>query len=425
LSGAWNVLHGARPTKFMRSLVKNLDEYGFTPLDFAETILRGSAYSAGIDLALRFGLHGMDAQRFALKVVDRSMFTYDEFSRNAWFRTTLFGSLISPLTSFPAKQAGFIRRMMTEDASDGASPAVATMRYLFINGLVASSIREVTKAATGEEFVPRELQDRVELSILPWMEGRSVKAPEGFVSVFQFSPTRAPGITSAKAFYDTVTGEKGGVEFIGEFVKYFVPYGLLVDDVVRAKQRSTEGVTRQHEGVVQQIMRGGSTGAVVRESTETAEAFRLFSLVGGGDGARREMEQRTRDIARAEYAEDRELREGIDLLVRQYREGNLNQQQARGQIMQLSSTPAGQRAISKGGIGKSDLEGMSRDSLRRAWDSNIKWKQDLAKAYANHIPWVVNMAEERGLSIEDLIHLANVYKTLRHEAQVRQMIGDY
>ena len=171
-------------------------------------------------------------------------------------------------------------------------------------------------------------------------------------------------------------------------------------------------------------MRGGATGAVVRESTETAEAFRLFSLVGGGDGARREMEQRTREIARQEYNEDREFREQLDLMVRQFKEGVIGQTEARSQIMQLAQSPAGQRAATKG-LSGSDLEGMSLNSLRRAFESNIKWKQDLAKAYANRVPGAVDMAEAHGLSLDDLIHLANTFKMLRYEDRVRQLIGDY
>tara|TARA_Y100000310_G_scaffold341080_1_gene439015 strand:- start:118 stop:1671 length:1554 start_codon:yes stop_codon:yes gene_type:complete len=431
----WSTLHGPGAAKFFRAIVKQLDNEGFTPLDFAENVLRGTSFSVALDLAARMGLEGNRAQMFAVRVVDRSMYTYDEFSRNAWFRSNFFGALIAPLTSFPTKKAAFIRRMLTENASDGASPEIATLRYLFLNGLVSSMVRETTKELMGEEYVPRQLQERVAMpfpiSAIPSLQGMTVKAPAGFFDISQFAPDRAPGVAAADALWKVVTGSDDSEKALSIFTKYFVPYGLLVDDTLRTYQRMRGGAVpgeagiRQGEGTVAQISRGGSHGAFVRPTSPTREGMRWVGWVSPEETERQALENRARAASREEAGEDRKLRENIDLLVRNYRRGELNSQQIRAELMQMQETPAGKRLIAKGGIRQADMDNLQRGSLRRAWDDNIKWKKELAAAQANGVVGTYQIAQELGMSWQDLLDLTEVYKLLRQEMLVKQMIGEY
>ena len=91
----------------------------------------------------------------------------------------------------------------------------------------------------------------------------------------------------------------------------------------------------------------------------------------------------------------------------------------------MQETPAGKRLIAQGGIRQADMENLQRGSLRRAWDDNIKWKKELAAAQANGVAGTYQIAQELGMSWQDLLDLTEVYKLLRQEMLVKQMIGEY
>jgi hypothetical protein len=409
------VTRGVEFTNSSRKIVKTLEEVGWGFIDTAETILRGAAFAAGLDTAMRVGIVGQnEAIAYALRIVDKTQFTYDALARNKWFRQRVLGVIAAPLSSFPPKQGRFLRRMVTQDASDGVSSTVAMTRYLFYNGLIAALFRQGTHLALGEEMVPRSLQGRIEPVFLPY----GIKAPEGFEAVLSFSPTRTPGPSVALAVSRLMESDDKVADFFDVFVRTFMPYNLVVDNAVRGRQRIKSGAVRQKEGWQQQLMQrvrgerdfwtvpGPSTGAYVRGTTTAREVGRLFSFVDPEEAVQRDLEERTRKMSRAEYAEDRRLREQVEAILR-------DRPKNAGELLQgLAMTPAGVRAIAKGGISKSTIEDMSMSSLRRAWDRNVKYKQNLAMAIAQNRPGVREQVRELGLNWSDMAHLAEVYKIL-------------
>jgi len=399
------VTRGVEFTNSSKKIMRTLEEVGWGFIDTAETILRGAAFAAGLDTAMRVGIVGQnEAVAYALRIVDRTQFTYDSLARNKMFRDNLVGVIAAPLSSFPPKQGRFLRRMVTQDASDGVSSTVAMTRYLFYNGLIAGLLRQGTHLALGEEMVPRSLQGRIEPVFLPY----GIKAPEGFEAVLSFTPTRTPGPSVAIAMSNLMESDDKVTDFFDVFVRTFVPYNLVVDNAFRGRQRIESGSVRQKEGFSSgwNIFSGSSRGAYVRETTTAREVGRLFSFVDPEEAVQRDLEARTRHMSKAEYAEDRKLREQVEIILRDLPKN------AGEQLQQLAGTPAGLRAIAKGGIARSTIEDMSLSSLRRAWDRNVKYKQQLAIAIAQNRPGVREKVRQLGLNWSDMAHLAEVFKIL-------------
>ena len=197
-------------------------------------------------------------------------------------------------------------------------------------------------------------------------------------------------------------------DFFDVFVRTFVPYNLVVDNAFRGRQRIESGSVRQKEGFSSgwNIFSGSSRGAYVRETTTAREVGRLFSFVDPEEAVQRDIDARTRHMSKAEYAEDRKLREQVEIILRDLPKN------AGEQLQQLAGTPAGLRAIAKGGIARSTIEDMSLSSLRRAWDRNVKYKQQLAIAIAQNRPGVREKVRQLGLNWSDMAHLAEVFKIL-------------
>ena len=244
-----------------------LDEIGFSSLDAAETIIRGVTFMTALDVATQQGFRGSAAVERAVAGVVKTQFVYDQLARHPWWRHSIAGSITAPLASFPLKQGGFIRKMMTQNASDGASSSVAMARYLFINGIVAQVLQEATEEMFGEELVPDSLRARIDPPVVHYFFGPAgragVKAPVGFESVAAFSPGRTPGPQIVAAFTKWLNDPQHGnqaAELMDMFVKNFVPFGLVVSDLYRAGPRIEEGAIRRQEGVYTQLTRGSTVG---------------------------------------------------------------------------------------------------------------------------------------------------------------------
>ncbi len=354
-----------RGKEFTRStfrLMQMLDETGFSMLDMAETILRGATFMTALDVSYKQGYRHLAAVERAIRGVDLTQFTYDQLSRNPFWRHSLVGTVMAPLSSYPLKQAHFVRRMLTEDASDGAPAGVAMTRYLFFNGLIAGALREGSKAAFGEELVLRDLQGRIEPAIFTDFFGISggVKAPEGFSSIMSFSPGRTPGPQVVKTFMKWVE-EGDNAEWLNLFVKSFVPFGLVVSDLYRFDSRMEENAIRRTEGFWTQITKKGSVGGLVRYTTPVREYGRLFGFVSPQEAEEMDQERRAKDFA-DNYANTQVIQE-FESIIR-----NAKSPREREELLaKLADTDEGRRKIAMGGIRASELQRYGYSRLRRVF----------------------------------------------------------
>ena len=364
ISSSSQLVRGKEFTKSTFRLMQMLDETGFSMLDMAETVLRGATFMTALDVSYRQGFRHLALIERAIRGVDLTQFTYDQLSRNPFWRHSLVGSVMAPLSSYPLKQAGFIRKMLTEDASDGAPGSVALMRYLFFNGLIASTLREGSKAAFGEELVLRDLQGRIEPAIFTDLLGASagVKAPEGFATIVSFSPGRTPGPQVVRTFVDWVKGDAENAEWLNLFVKSFVPFGLVVSDLYRFDSRMEENAIRREEGFWTQTTKKGSVGGLVRYTTPVREYGRLFGFVSPRESEEMDQERRAKDFADS-YANTRVVQE----FERIIRNTDLTDEERSNALEELGESEAGKRKIAMGGIRAAELQRYGYSRLRRVF----------------------------------------------------------
>ena len=364
-------LRGPEFVEASSSLLRHLDEVGFSLLDFAETILRGATFMGGLDGAARMGLRGREALEFAVRVVDKTQFTYDQLSRNPWFRNTMTGNIVAPLSSFPLKQMGFLRRQITEGASDGASPVVAMTRYLFWNGIAAGAIREAAKATIGEELVPRALEERIEPGFLGPTVPFGVKAPPGFATAAAGGLTRTPGVKIFQATYDAMAAKEVTAATFDQFIKTFVPFGLVVSDALRHRSRTADGEIRRGEGVASQLYdpitgslrwptRGMARGGVVRRTTTTREFGRLFGLVSPEETRQMDLEREAR-VMENSYTNST-MNEYFDMIIRN---PYTSEEEKRSSLIELGMTEEGMRKLAMGGFRRQDIQALHFTRMQR------------------------------------------------------------
>lgn len=357
------LVRGKEFTKSTFRLMQMLDETGFSLLDMAETVLRGATFMTALDVSYRQGFRHMAAVERAIRGVDLTQFTYDQLSRNPFWRHSMVGTVMAPLSSYPLKQFAFVRRMLVEDASDGAPAGVAMMRYLFFNGLIAGALREGSEAAFGEELVLRDLQGRIEPAIFTDMLGGTggVKAPEGFATIMSFAPGRTPGPQVTKTFFEWIRGDVDRAEWLNLFIKSFVPFGLVVSDLYRFDSRMEEESIRREEGFWTQATKQGSLGGLVRYTTPVREYGRLFGFVSPKESDEMDQERRAKDFADS-YAETRLIRD-FEGIVR-----NSQSPEERNRLLaELADTDEGRRKIAMGGIRASELRRYGYSRLRRVF----------------------------------------------------------
>ena len=394
------LLRGPEYLRATNTVMAYLEEVGFSPLDMAETILRGASFLGGLDSAARMGYTTEKALDYGLDIVDGTQFLYDQLSRHPWFRHSAIGIITAPLTSYPLKQAGFLKRIITEGAADGAPPVTAMTRYLFWNGLLATVLREGAKELTGEPLSPRPLHERIEPAILRGWLPYGVDAPAGFESVASTSLTRAPGPQILRAITRAMQDESSVEELVDALVKSFVPFGLVVSDLYRAGERIETGDIRQREGLATGLSLGkllpspfkegrilpdvegwrrgdrstsvsrGAYGTKVRATTPLKEYSRLFGFVSEEEAREMDEERQARDFA-ANYENSEVIRE----YERISRDTSLTARGKMEEIRELAISTEGQRKRALGGITVSDLSNLDFSRLKRAYkDLNVPFR---------------------------------------------------
>ena len=395
-----------------------LDESGFSFLDTAETILRGATFMTSLDIAVRRGYQGRGAIEKAIEGVVRTQFVYDQIARNPYWRHSVIGSLGAPLSSFPMKQGAFLRRLITEDATDGAPPIVAMTRYLFFNGLVAQALRQGSQWATGEEMVLRELQGRIDVSMVEGFLGPTggVKGPEGFESVMQFNPGRTPGYQVVQALGKWMRGNVEDAQLMDTFVKNFVPFGLVVSDLARFGERFESGQIRRQEGPWTQLTRGSSVGGVVRQTTKVREYGRLFGFVAPQEALEMDQERRAARLAET-YANSSIIQE----YERIVRDPKLSPSVKARQIKELMGTPEGLRKLAMGGIRAKEVDNYSYPRLKRTYlGLNVPFRNLIEAAIAGD-RFAKQKAVEIGMPASHFEYWMGVVRRLRREE--RGIIG--
>ena len=394
-----------------------LDEIGFSSLDAAETIIRGVTFMTAMDVATQQGFRGPAAVERAIAGVVKTQFVYDQLARHPFWRNSMTGSIMAPLSSFPLKQGGFIRKMMTENASDGASSSVAMARYLFINGIVAQVLQEATEEMFGEELVPGSLRARIDPPVVHYFFGPAgragVKAPAGFESVAAFSPGRTPGPQIVAAFSKWLNDPQHGnqaAELMDMFVKNFVPFGLVVSDLYRAGPRIEEGAIRRQEGVYTQLTRGSTVGGVVRETTIVREYGRIFGFVSPEEANEMDQERRANAYANS-YINTYVIQESERIM----RDPSLNDAQRRIEFQELAQTKEGIRKSMMGGITASQIEQYGRTRLERSFRKlNVPFRQ-LVMAGLRGTPGAREQALAAGMTTREWYMWGNVARRLLRE----------
>ncbi len=400
VTDASRLLRGSDFIKPARSLMRHLDEVGFSDIDAAETVLRGGSFYGGLDAAARLGMTGREAVDFAIGVADKTQFTYDQLSRNPFFRHSVMGRVAAPLSSIQPKILRFTTRIMTEGASDGASPAVAMTRYLFYNGLIAQVLRESTRAATGEELVPRAMQGRIEPAFLPF----GVDAPAGFQTVAGLSPTRTPGPDIAGAFVDWMQGDRRGMDLTQRFIRSFMPFGLIVGESARASQRIEGQVQRQQEGLAsgRPLDPSESRGGVVRETTTTRELARLFSFVSPEEGRRRDLERFARGSLEDLRKESTQFLNEANRSLRSRRNIDV-------------SSPAAKRVLASGTSRRDAISRKERTGLSNSLRSIPVVLREVIEAEVNGDPTALGVARELGLTRKELANWVMIWGIVEAE----------
>ena len=412
------LIRGQEFVSMGQGLFHYLDEVGFSSLDAAEAVLRGATFMTAQDVAFRRGYRGMEAVEMGVRGVVKTQFIYDQLARNPFWRNSHIGVLAAPLSSFPLKQAHFIRQLMTQNASDGAPAMVAMTRYLFLNGLVAEILRETSIYATGDAFVPNSLRGRVQPPALSYFFGpeamAGVRAPVGFESVANFAPGRTPGPQVVGALFKYLGDERDFAEFMDTFVKSFVPFGLVVSDLYRARSRMEENLIRRQEGAWTQATRGGAVGGVVRETTPLREWGRLFGFVSPEESKEMDQERRAQIYA-SHYVNTYVVGEYERIL----RDTGYSNEERKKRILELAQTEEGLRKRAMGGIRERDLDMFQKTRLERSFRRlNVPFRE-LVVAGLRGDPNAKNRAMAMGMSNQEWLEWQRVARRLLREKRNR------
>jgi hypothetical protein len=276
------------------SATKKLDDIIFAPFQQVEFFNRGTAFHAGASAALARGASTRKAIQVGIETAGRTQFYYDEIGRAPFWRTPL-GRTMGVLTSFPIKQAEFIKEMATSNRTmvgDLQVPGGGLYRYLMVMGLAS---------AIGEDVIGVRLNA---LSRRP-IPGTDLELP-GFDFLAQFeggipamqSPTAQAGKALAAFFTASADGDPlTAMDRFGDFLDHAtnaIPASVQAKEALNALTAASRGERRQsitHWPFLKET-RQDKPGGLVQKTSWPQEIQRLF-------GAEDVEQVQERDIMRA------------------------------------------------------------------------------------------------------------------------------